>query len=93
MPTMMRSILGAAVICGNSTIAWFSGTQKCVNHSTTTEVEFRGRRNALALRLQLCHEIKESLFVKGMLEFLVPSEKLSGIRMLGCWKIMRRRLH
>ena len=69
--TARRSISGAAVMCCDSPVAWFSRTQKCVTLSTT-EAEY----------VAMGDGVKEALFVQGMVEFLVPAEKLSGIRVL-----------
>ena len=68
--TARRSVSGAAVMCCNSPVAWFSRTQKCVTLSTT-EAEY----------VAIGDGMKE-VFMQGMIEFLVPTEKLSGIRVL-----------
>ena len=57
-----RSVSGVAVTVGNSTICWSSSTQKIVTLSTT-EAEY----------VALGGGVKEGLFVKAVLSFIVPS--------------------
>ena len=58
----MKSVSGVAVTVGNSTVSWFSSTQKIVTLSTT-EAEY----------VALGDGVKEGLLVKAVLSFIVPS--------------------
>ncbi|CAN0238053.1 unnamed protein product [Pylaiella littoralis] len=62
-----KSVSGVAVIVGNSTVNWVSSTQKIVTLSTT-EAEY----------VALADGVKEVLFLKSVLSFIVPtlSEKM-----------------
>ena len=53
---------GVAVAVGKSSVSWFSSTQKIVPLSTT-ETEY----------VALGDGVKEALFVKGVLSFIIPS--------------------
>ena len=57
-----RSVSGVAVTVGKSSVSWFSSTQKIVTLSTT-EAEYAA----------LGDGVKEALFVKGVLPFIIPS--------------------
>ena len=57
-----RSVSGVAVTVGKSSVSWFSSTQKIVTLSTT-EAEY----------VALGDGVKEALFVKGVLSFIIPS--------------------
>ena len=57
-----RSVSGVAVTVGKSSVSWFSSTQKIVTPSTT-EAEY----------VALGDEVKEALFVNGVLSFIIPS--------------------
>ena len=57
-----RSVSGVAVTLGNSVVSWVSSTQKIVTLSTT-EAEY----------VALGDGVKESLFAKSVLSFIVPS--------------------
>ena len=69
--TYRRSVSGAVVTCGGAPVAWLSRTQKCVTLSTT-EAEY----------VAMGDGVKEALFVRGVLSFLVPNHKLGGIAVL-----------
>ena len=56
------SVSGVAVTVGKSSVSWFSSTQKIVTLSTT-EAEY----------IALGDGVKEALFVKGVLSFIIPS--------------------
>ena len=64
-----RSVSGVAVTLGNSVVSWVSSTQKIVTLSTT-EAEY----------VALGDGVKEALFAKSVLYFIVPS----------CWRIASR---
>ena len=53
---------GVIVTVGKSSVSWFSSTQKIVTLSTT-EAEY----------VALGGGVKEALFVKGVLSFIIPS--------------------
>ena len=55
-----RSVSGVAVTVGKSSVSWFSSTQKIVTLSTT-EAEY----------IALGDGVKEALFVKGVLSFII----------------------
>ena len=57
-----RSVFGVAVTVRKPSVSWFSSTQKIVTLSTT-EVEY----------VALGDGVKEALFVKGVLSFIIPS--------------------
>ena len=57
-----RSVSGVAVCCGGTLVSWFSRTQKCVTLSTT-EAEY----------VAMADGVKEALYVRGVLVFLMPS--------------------
>ena len=57
------------MLCGNSPVAWFSRTQKCVTLSTT-EAEY----------VAMGDGVKEALFIRGIIEFLSPGKELGSIR-------------
>ena len=57
-----RSVSGVAVTVGKPFVSWFSSTQKIVTLSTT-EVEY----------VALGDGVKEALFVKVVLSFIIPS--------------------
>ena len=57
-----RSVSGVAVSCGGTLVSWFSRTQKCVTLSTT-EAEY----------VAVADGVKEALYVRGVLVFLMPS--------------------
>ena len=57
-----RSVSGLAVCCGGTPVSWFSRTQKCVTLSTT-EAEY----------VAMADGVKEALYVRGVLVFLMPS--------------------
>ena len=56
-----RSVSGVAVTVGKSSVSWFNSTQKIVTLSTT-EAEY----------VALGDGVKEALFVKGVLSFIIP---------------------
>ena len=56
------SVSRVAVTVGKSSVSWFSSTQKIVTLSTT-EAEY----------VTLGDGVKEALFVKGVLSFIIPS--------------------
>ena len=56
-----RSVSGGAILCGGATVSWFSRTQRCVTLSST-EAEY----------VAMGEVVKEALFVRNVLEFLVP---------------------
>ena len=66
-----RYVLGVAVTVGNSTVSWSSSTQKIVTLSTT-ETEY----------VALGDGVKEELFVKAVLSFVVPSLSDKSIKVL-----------
>ena len=55
-----RSVSGVPVTVGKSSVSWFSSTQKIVTLSTT-EAEY----------IALGDRVKEALFVKGVLSFII----------------------
>ena len=57
-----RSVSGVAVTLGNSVVSWVSSTQKNI-HLSTTEAEY----------VALGDVVKEPLFAKSVLYFMVPS--------------------
>ena len=57
-----RSVTGSAVLCGSSLISWISRTQRCVTTSTT-EAEY----------VAMADSVKDALFVRDVLTFLVPT--------------------
>ena len=57
-----RSVSGVAATVGKSSVNWFSSTQKTVTLSTT-EAEY----------IALGDGVKEALFVKGVISFIIPS--------------------
>ena len=57
-----RYVSGVAVTVGKSSISWFSSTQKIVTLSTT-DAEY----------VALGDGVKEALFVKGVISFIIPS--------------------
>ena len=57
-----RSVSGVAVTVGKSSVSWFSSTQEIITLSTT-EAEY----------VALGDGVKEALFVKGVLSFIIPS--------------------
>ena len=63
-----RSVSGAAICCGGTLVSWFSWTQKCVTLSTT-EAEY----------VAMTDGVKEALYVRGILKFLMPSVESKGI--------------
>ncbi|CAB1112078.1 unnamed protein product [Ectocarpus sp. CCAP 1310/34] len=67
--TDRRSVSGALVLVADCLVAWISRTQKCVTLSTT-EAEY----------VAMGDGVKEALFVKGMLEFLRPSDRIGKIQ-------------
>ena len=56
-----RSVSGVAVTLGNSVVSWVSSTQKIVTLSNT-EAEY----------VALGDGVKEALFAKSVLSFIVP---------------------
>ena len=73
-----RSFSGVAVCCGGTIVSSFSRTQKCVALSTT-EAEY----------VAMVDGVKEALYVRGVLVFLVPS---LGSPSIGVFTITRERL-
>ena len=67
-----RSVSGVAVTVGNSTVNWSSSTPKIVTLSTT-EDEYVAHGDG----------VKEGLFVKAVLSFIVPSISEKSIKR--CW--------
>ena len=63
-----RSVSGVAVCCGEAVVPRFSRTQKCVTLSTT-EAEY----------VAMADGVKEGLYVRGLLVFLMPSLGLPSI--------------
>ena len=63
-----RSVSGVAVSCGGALVSWFSRTQKYVTVSTT-EAEY----------VAMADGVKEALYVRGILAFLMPSLGLMSI--------------
>ena len=57
-----RPVSGVAVCCGGTLVSWFSRTQKCVTLSTT-EAEY----------VAMDDGVKETLYVREVLVFLMPS--------------------
>ena len=57
-----RSVSGVVVFCGGTPVSWFSRTQKCVILSTT-EAEYAAMADG----------VKEALYVRGILAFLMQS--------------------
>ena len=57
-----RSVSGVAVCCGGTLVSWFSRTQECVTLSTTE-----------AGYVAMADGVKEALYVRGVLVFLMPS--------------------
>ena len=57
-----RSVSGVAVCCGDTLVSWFPRPQKCVTLSTT-EAEC----------VAVADGVKEALYVRGVLFFLMPS--------------------
>ena len=66
-----RSVSGVAVTVGKPSVSWFSSTQKIVTLSTT-EAEY----------VALGDGVKEALFVKGVLSFIIPSISENCIKVL-----------
>ena len=66
-----RSVSGVAVTVGNSTVSWSRSTQKTVTLSST-EAEYVALRDG----------VKEGLFVKAVLPFIVPSLSEKSIKVL-----------
>ena len=62
-----RSVLGVAVMLGDTAVGWKSSTQKCVT-TAICEAEY----------VALCDSSKEALFTREILVFLQP--ELSGMR-------------
>ena len=62
---------GVAVTLGNSTVSWSSNTQKIVTLSTT-KAEYAA----------LGDVVKEGLFVKAVLSFILPSLSVKSIKVL-----------
>ena len=58
---------GVAVTVGKSSVSWFSNTQKTVTLSTT-EAEY----------VALGDGVKEALFVKRVLSFIIPSKRTAS---------------
>ena len=58
-----RSVTGSALLCGRSLVSWISRTQQCVTMSTT-EAEYVAMADA----------VKDALFVRDVLGFLVPGK-------------------
>ena len=69
-----RSVPGVAVCCRGTFVSRFSRTKKCVTLSTT-EAEYEA----------MADEVKEALYVRGVLVFLMPSLGSPSIR-LECLK-------
>ena len=57
-----RSFSGMAVSCGGALVSWFSKTQTCAT-LFTTEAEY----------VAMADKVKEALYVRGILAFLMPS--------------------
>ena len=57
-----RPISGASVCGGGTLVSWFSRTKKCVTLSTT-EAEY----------VAMADGVQETLYVRGMLVFFMPS--------------------
>ena len=64
-----RSVSGVAVTVGKTSVSWFSSTQKIVT-IFTTETEY----------VALGDGVKEALFVKGVLSFIIPSISENSIK-------------
>ena len=56
------AVSGVAVCCRGTLVSWFSRTYKCVTLSTT-EAEY----------VPMVDEVKETLYVRGVLFFLMPN--------------------
>ena len=56
-----RSVTGSALLCGKCLVSWISRTQQCVTLSTT-EAEY----------VAMADSVKDALFVRDVLGFLVP---------------------
>ena len=56
-----RSVTGSVLLCGKSLVSWISRTQQCVTLSTT-EAEY----------VAMADSVKDALFVRNLLSFLVP---------------------
>ena len=63
-----RSVSDVAVCCGGTLVSWFSRTQKCVTLSTT-----------VADYVAMADGVKEALYVRGVLSFLMPGLKPMSI--------------
>ena len=63
-----RSVTGSALLCGKSLISWMSRTQRCVTLSST-EAEY----------VAIADAVKDAMFVRDVLEFLVPERKRTCI--------------
>ena len=63
-----RSVSGAAVCCGGTLVSWSFRTQKCVTLSTTG-----------AAYVAMADGVKEALYVRGILTFLLPSLESTSI--------------
>ena len=59
--TGRRSVLGGAIMCGGSSVYWFSRTQKCVTLSTS-EAEY----------VTLGYAVKELLFLRQVWRLMLP---------------------
>ena len=59
-----KSVTGSAVLCGGSLVSWISRTQRCVATSTT-EAEY----------IAMADSVKDALFVRDVLGFLVPGRE------------------
>ena len=57
-----RSVSGVTVSCGGTLVSWFSRTQKCVTLSAI-EAEY----------VAMADGVKEVLYIKEVLVFLMPS--------------------
>ena len=64
-----RSVSGVAVTVGKSSVCWFSSTQKILTLSTT-EAEYVAPGDG----------VKEALFVKGVISFIIPSISENSIK-------------
>ena len=70
--TNRRSVSGGIVMYGKTAIAWFSRTQKCVTLSST-ESEY----------VSLSDTIRETLFARGVLNFIQPKSVSQAHQDLG----------
>ena len=61
--TDRRSVSGAAIMCADVCVCWYSGTQKCVTLSTF-EAEY----------VALGDAVKELLFLRQVCSFMIPGE-------------------